>query len=87
MVFYWTKLLAGFNVSYERPTKSKEERATSFAVQINNGNVSMLKDSWNYDLISEMRAFPSSRNDDQVDALSTGFNNLVLYKRKRFVAV
>ena len=87
MVFYWTKLLAGFNVSYERPTKSKEERATSFAVQINNGNVSMLKDSWNYDLISEMRSFPSSRNDDQVDALSTGFNSLVLYKRKRFVAV
>jgi predicted phage terminase large subunit-like protein len=56
-------------------------------VQVNNGNFSMLKDYWNYDLISEMRAFPSSRNDDQVDALSTGFNSLVLYKRKRFVAV
>jgi predicted phage terminase large subunit-like protein len=87
MVFYWTKLLAGFNVSFERPTKSKEERATALSVQVNNGNFSMLKDKWNYDLISEMRAFPSSRNDDQVDALSTGFNSLVLYKRKRFVAV
>jgi predicted phage terminase large subunit-like protein len=87
MTFYWTKLLAGFNVSFERPTKSKEERATALSVQVNNGNFSMLKDYWNYDLISEMRAFPSSRNDDQVDALSTGFNSLVLYKRKRFVAV
>ena len=47
----------------------------------------MLKDAWNYDLISEMRAFPSSRNDDQIDALSSGFNNLVLYKRKKWYAI
>ena len=47
----------------------------------------MLKDDWNYDLISEMRAFPSARNDDQIDALSSGFNNLVLNKRKRFMAI
>ena len=87
MVFYWTKLLAGYNVVFERPTKSKEERATALSVQINNGNFSMLKDDWNYDLISEMRAFPSSRNDDQIDALSSGFNNLVLNKRKRFMAI
>ena len=87
MTFYWTKLLAGYNVTFERPTKSKEERATALSVQINNGNVSMLKDTWNYDLISEMRSFPSSRNDDQVDALSSGFNNLVLTKRKKWYAV
>jgi phage terminase large subunit-like protein len=47
----------------------------------------MLKDAWNYDLISEMRAFPSSRNDDQVDALSSGFNSLVLTKRRKFYAI
>ena len=87
MTFYWTKLLAGYNVTFERPTKSKEERATALSVQINNGNVSMLKDAWNYDLISEMRAFPSSRNDDQIDALSSGFNSLVLTKRKKWFAV
>lgn len=87
MTYYWTKLLAGYNVTFERPTKSKEERATALSVQINNGNVSMLKDDWNYDLISEMRAFPSSRNDDQIDALSSGFNNLVLTKRRKFMAI
>lgn len=87
MVFYWTKLLAGYDVIFERPTKSKEERATALSVQINNGNVSMLQANWNYDLISELRAFPNGKNDDQVDSLSSAFNNLVLTKRKKWYAI
>ena len=87
MTFYWTKLLAGFNVVFERPTKSKEERATAFSVQVNNGNVSMVQGKWNYDMINELRSFPSSRNDDQVDALSSGFNDLATKVMRKFRAI
>jgi predicted phage terminase large subunit-like protein len=87
MTFYWTKLLAGFNVVFERPTKSKQERATAFSVQVNNNNVSMVQGKWNYDIISELRSFPASKNDDIVDALSSGFNDLATKVMRKFRAI
>jgi len=87
MTFYWTKLLAGFNVVFERPTNSKESRATAFSVQVNNGNVSMLQGKWNYDMINELRSFPASKNDDIVDALSSGFNDLATKITRKFRAI
>ena len=87
MTFYWTKLLAGFNVVFERPTKSKQERATAFSVQVNNNNVSMVQGKWNYDMINELRSFPGSKNDDIVDALSSGFNDLATKVMRKFRAI
>ncbi|ONG55733.1 hypothetical protein BKE38_08685 [Pseudoroseomonas deserti] len=46
------------------------------------GNVWMLKAEWNDALIEELAVFPSGRHDDQVDALSRAFNDLMEQKNK-----
>jgi phage terminase large subunit-like protein len=38
-------------------------------------------------MIKEMETFPFSRNDDQIDSLSSGFNDLVLKNTRKFIAV
>jgi hypothetical protein len=37
----------------------------------------MLKASWNAALIEELAAFPNGQHDDQVDALSLAFNQML----------
>jgi predicted phage terminase large subunit-like protein len=46
------------------------------AAQVNVGNVSMLRASWNDSLKDEMRNFPNALHDDRVDAGSRAFNHL-----------
>ncbi|MGB8408936.1 MAG: phage terminase large subunit [Gallionella sp.] len=72
-VAYLTRQLMGYNVLSATVTGSKETRAMPFASQINVGNISMLRAGWNDALISEMRLFPNSVYDDQVDAGSLAF--------------
>lgn len=69
-------MLAGFAVTCEPASGSKEVRADPFSAQVNAGNVKMVKGDWNRAFIEEMRAFPFGRNDDQVDAASGAFNLL-----------
>ena len=87
MTVYWTKMLAGFNIRFERPIGNKTSRAEPLAVQINNGNFYILRSDWNRDMIKEMEMFPFGRNDDQIDALSSGFNDLVLKNTRKFYAI
>jgi len=87
MTVYWSKMLAGFNVKFERPLGNKTSRAEPLAVQINNGNFYILRSDWNRDMIREMEMFPFSKNDDQIDSLSSGFNDLVLKNVRKFYAV
>jgi predicted phage terminase large subunit-like protein len=37
----------------------------------------MMRGAWNDDLLSELRAFPNGKHDDQVDALSRAFAELL----------
>ena len=69
-----TKLLAGFSVHSSTESGDKSSRAEPFAAQVNVGNVVMLKGDWNDDYIEELRHFPQSSYDDQVDASSRVFN-------------
>ena len=85
--FYFIKMLAGYIVSSHPVTGNKETRAEPFAIQVNAGNVSMVRADWNKDLIKELETFPYSKNDDQVDALSDAFNELTMNKGKKFIAV
>jgi predicted phage terminase large subunit-like protein len=87
MTVYWSKMLAGFNVRFERPLGNKTYRAEPLAVQINNGNFYVLRSDWNRDMIREMEMFPFSKNDDQIDSLSSGFNDLVLKNTRKFYAI
>jgi predicted phage terminase large subunit-like protein len=69
-----TKLLAGFSVHSSTESGDKTSRAEPFAAQVNVGNVVMLEGDWNEEYIEELRHFPQSSYDDQVDASSRVFN-------------
>lgn len=73
-----TRMLAGYTVKAERVSGSKETRADGFASQVNAGNVKIMKGDWNRAFIEELRTFPLGKNDDQVDSVSDGFNELTL---------
>lgn len=67
-----------------KPVKArtaKEIRARAITPEIESGNVYLPLPSdpgneWVSDLLSELREFPSGRNDDQVDALTQALNGL-----------
>jgi len=76
-VQYLVRKLAGFRVEASPETGDKATRAAPVASQVNVGNVRMVRAPWNRALLDEMAAFPSGRNDDQVDALARAFGLLV----------
>lgn len=73
--------LAGFSVYADKPVGDKVFRADPFSVQVNEGNVWLLRAEWNYDYIDELRHFPFSTYKDQVDASSGAFSKLVRKKQ------
>jgi predicted phage terminase large subunit-like protein len=87
LIFYWTKMLAGYNVEFVRPTKSKEQRAEPLSVQINNGNVYMARALWNREFLDEFQSFPFGVHDDTIDACSDAFNDLTTKKSRKWYAV
>ena len=68
--------LAGFSVHKDRPTGDKAQRADPYSVQVNNGNVMLLRGMWNEDYVGELKFFPNSTFKDQTDASSGAFNKL-----------
>lgn len=72
----YTKMLAGFSVEAVPVSGSKELRATPFAAQWQNGNVSVLIAPWNEMYFIQLESFPESKHDDMVDASSDAFNDL-----------
>jgi predicted phage terminase large subunit-like protein len=76
-ILYLTRKLSGYRIHTSPETGDKITRAEPFAAQINVGNVLMLRGGWNSALIDEMRMFPNGSNDDQVDALSRAFSELI----------
>lgn len=60
-----------FNVNTMNPTKDKETRARSIQARMRAGGVRFDREAdWFGDLEQEMRQFPKSRHDDQVDAIA-----------------
>jgi predicted phage terminase large subunit-like protein len=57
-------------------SKDKLVRSAPLLPAFEAGNVSMVRGDWNQDFVSELNAFPSGKHDDQVDALSTGYEYL-----------
>ena len=75
--------LAGFMAFADRPTGDKVYRADPYSVQVNNGNVLLLRGDWNHDFIEEHRNFPYSTYKDQVDGASGAFGKLAAKKLVR----
>ncbi len=69
--------LAGYRCYADRPSGDKISRADTLAVQLNSGNVSMLRAEWNTEFRRELEFFPYGKFKDQVDATSGAFNMLV----------
>jgi len=87
--------VGGFHTSYEQlkeerigknivqaihVSKDKLSRANPWLSMIDAGRVRIVRGEWNYDFIDELRAFPDSKNDDQVDAVSLAFG--MVYKQQ-----
>lgn len=70
------KNLAGFTARSERPTGEKTLRAEPMSVQVEAGNVRLLKDTWNKEYMEEIKTFPVGKYKDQIDASSGAFNKL-----------
>lgn len=77
---HFVKLLAGFDVKGKPATGSKLSRFGPFASQCEAGNVSFVNGPWVTDCIDELEALQtddSHAHDDQADAISIAFNELV----------
>lgn len=68
--------LAGFTVRAERATGDKVVRAEPYSVQVEAGNVKLLKGDWNREFIEEHKSFPVGRFKDQIDAAAGAFNKI-----------
>jgi predicted phage terminase large subunit-like protein len=68
--------LAGYSIEAERPTGDKAVRAEPFAIQVEAGNVRMLRGEWNQAYLDEMKTFPVGKYKDQMDASGGGFNKV-----------
>ena len=76
-VLYLTRTMPGHRISTSPETGDKITRAEPFAAQVNVGNVLMLRGEWNDAYINELRIFPNGTYDDQVDASSRAFGELI----------
>ncbi len=75
--------LAGFRVYRDLPKGDKTMRADPFSVQVNNGNVIMLRAEWNKEYLKELEGFPFSKFKDQVDSSSGAFS--VLTRKRKII--
>lgn len=71
------KLLAGWDIRAVLESGSKEVRATPVSAQAEAGNIKLVRGPWNEAFLEEVSMFPSGAHDDQVDALSGAFAELV----------
>jgi predicted phage terminase large subunit-like protein len=68
--------LAGYNIRAERPSGDKALRAEPYSVQVEAGNIRVVRAPWNQEFIDEHKTFPKGKYKDQIDATSGGFNKL-----------
>lgn len=59
------------------PQGDKYTRAAPVASRLNAGHVLLKRSHWNAAFLDELAVFPAGRNDDQVDALSGAYHQLV----------
>ena len=76
-IAYLTREFTGFRITSSTETGDKVTRAEPLAAQVNVGNVLMLRGAWNDAVIEEMRMFPNGTYDDQIDAMSRAFGELI----------
>lgn len=69
-------IFRGLNMRGFRETGSKYQRADLVAGAAERGEIKVVRGLWNREFLREVRRFPHSTHDDQVDALSGAYNVL-----------
>lgn len=77
----YIRFLAGFNVTTELESGSKQARAEPMAAQWQAGNFDLLAGEWNEPYLLQMENFPEGKFKDMVDASANGFLELENGKR------
>lgn len=77
VVAYMSKKLHGVKFKFSLESGDKTTRAEPIASQINIGNARMIKADWNESFVHELASFPNGSHDDQVDALSRAYSELM----------
>ncbi len=70
-------MMAGYDVRAVSPQGDKVTRAKGLAAQAEAGNVKLVRGPWNDRYLRTLHAFPDGAHDDEVDASSGAFNDLV----------
>jgi predicted phage terminase large subunit-like protein len=70
-------MLAGYDVRAVAPQGDKVMRAKGLAAQAEAGNVKLVRGTWNDRFLRTLHEFPEGAHDDEVDAASGAFNELV----------
>lgn len=70
-------LLVGYDYAGITSSGDKTTRARPLAAQAEGGNVRLVRGEWNEEFLDEYENFPNGANDDQVDAGSGAFNEVV----------
>jgi len=78
---YVTSHLIGYDARGIKPLLSKELRANPVSALAQAGNLFLVEGPWNKAFIDEFTMFPRGENDDQVDAVSGGFQYLATAPR------
>ncbi len=71
------RVLQGFTVRPFKVTKSKIQMAGPVSSQAEIGNIKLVRAKWNESFLNELVSFPESAHDDQVDALSGCYQQLL----------
>lgn len=74
---YIATLLAGYDARGVRPQGDKITRARGLSAQALAGNVKLLRGAWNQRWLTHMHGQPDLPHDDEMDAASGAFNELV----------
>lgn len=73
------KALVGYDYEEVLPGTNKRQFSKAFRAQVNAGNVYLPKGSaWVNGFVRELNDFPNGKHDDQVDAVATAFNSVLL---------
>ena len=73
---YSRHVLKGYTFEGDRATGSKVIRANPLSAAAKNGNVKLVKGSWNEDFLDEAQLFPEGNYKDQIDACSGAFSKV-----------
>ncbi len=76
--YYGRKVLQGYTFYPDKVTGDKSSRANPVSSQAEAGNVYIVKGAWINDYLDEAESFPTGAHDDQVDAVSGAFTQLVI---------